>query len=150
MYDPILLTLDGSKLAEEALPHAEELARRCDARLIVMRVVSPVVSPDDFAYGPNPYTYQHLMDAEMKAAEEYVELKAKELRERGIRAEGVFRVGEPSSMLVDFASEQGVEIIVIATHGRTGLARWVFGSVADRVLRCSNVPVLLVRATLTR
>lgn len=145
MYDPIILALDGSKLAEAAIPHAEALARQFEARVLVLRAVAPVVGPDDFAYGPNPYSYQHLLEAEMKAAEEYVNAKARELRESGIEAEGVFRMGEPASVIIDDANAHGAKIIVLATHGRSGFARWVFGSVADRVLRSAPAPVLLVR-----
>jgi nucleotide-binding universal stress UspA family protein len=146
MYDPILLTLDGSKLSEVAVPHAAALAKEFHARVVILRVVSPVIGPDDFAYGPNPYTYQHLMEAEEKASQEYVAQQAAELAAQGIDAEGVTRVGDPAGTVVDFATERGAKLLILATHGRSGLARWVFGSVADRVLRSAPAPVLLVRA----
>lgn len=149
MYDPIVLALDGSHLAETAIPHGVELARRFGTRLILLRVVTPIVGPDDFAYGPNPYTYQHLLEAETKAAQTYVDVKARELRNQDVRAESVVRQGEPASTVLDYAAEAGAKLLVLATHGRTGMARWVFGSVADRVLRNAPCPVLLVRVAAT-
>ncbi|MFN7972535.1 MAG: universal stress protein [Acidobacteriota bacterium] len=148
MYEAILLPLDGSELSERAIPHAAAVARRFDSRLVVLRVVVPIIGPGDLAYGPNPYTYQSLLEAETRAAQEYVARKAEELRAQGLRAEGVCRTGEPATSIVDFAAESDAKLVVIATHGRSGVARWVFGSVATRVLQGAQVPVLLIRAAL--
>lgn len=146
MYETILLALDGSPFSERAVPHATELARRFDARLLLLRVAVPIVGPDDLAYGAIPYTYEHILETEQRRAEEYVAAKAAELSALGVKAEGICRTGDAAATIVDLAVEREAGIIVIATHGRTGVARWVFGSVAIRVLQSSPVPLFLVRA----
>ena len=146
MYDPIILTLDGSKLSELALPHAIHLAEKCQTRLVLLRVVAPIVGPEDFAYGPGPNAYQKIIDEEKTAADLYLTRHADSLRGKGFEVEAVVRVGEPASTIIDYAAQVEAHLLVLATHGRSGIARWVFGSVAERVLRGSKVPILLIRS----
>ncbi|GIW08026.1 MAG: universal stress protein [Dehalococcoidia bacterium] len=146
MYDPILLTLDGSELAELAIPHAVAMAKQFGARLIVLRVVPPVVQPLDVDYGLSaPYGYEKIIEAETQGAAEYLANVVKSFEAEGLTVETVTPLGEPATAILETAHDRGAKLIVMATHGRSGFRRLVFGSVADRVLREAETPVLLVR-----
>ncbi len=143
MYKRILCTLDGSPLAEKALPHATAVARAFDAQLILLRVVEPPRLPA----APELGTFEMDLLAQLaEEAEEYVKTKAGELREQGVNAHGVALDGHPVEVIAEYAKEHDIDLIVMATHGRSGLSRLAFGSVADRVLRLAHCPVLLIRA----
>jgi nucleotide-binding universal stress UspA family protein len=147
MYDPIMLTLDGSELAEKAIPHAVAIAKQFGARLLVVRVVPPVVQPLDVDYGMSaPYGYEKIIEAEVQGANDYLAGIVKAIEAEGLSVETATPLGEPATAILDTANQQGVGLIVMATHGRTGFRRLVFGSVADRVLREAEIPVLLIRA----
>jgi nucleotide-binding universal stress UspA family protein len=154
-YDPIVVCLDGSPLAERALAHAEALAGRFDARLIVVRVVSPLVEARDLYGGDATLeSYEDVLErqrreareSEIVEAREYVERLAGELGRRGVRAEAWSEVGDPASAIVGLVAKLAGRLVVMGTHGRSGLSRLALGSVAERVIRGSAVPVLLVRA----
>ncbi|NPA90733.1 MAG: universal stress protein [Chloroflexi bacterium] len=143
MYKKILCTLDGSKLAEQALPHAVALAKAFDADLILLRVVEPPPLPilPEFAGAE-----LELLPELHKTAKAYIDRWVQELQEEGDRVSGVVEEGKPADVIADFAQEKEIDLIVMATHGRSGITRWAFGSVADRVLRSAGRPVLLIRA----
>lgn len=139
---PILVPLDGSELAERALPVAQRLAGALRRPLLLLRVIAVT----NWAYLPPgavfpPETYEHLLHDEDRAADQY-------LREAAERAGGVAQIrtlrGDPASAIIDVARERPGTLIVMASHGRTGLARFVMGSVADRVVTYGRVPTLLV------
>ena len=134
-YRAILVPLDGSALAERALPDAVALAARSGARLLLLRVaIANLVTRNDPQTG-DPY----LADL----AADY--LKDVTARVGGrVTAEPVEAWGEPGPVIGRVARERGVDLIVMATHGRSGLGRWLYGSVADYVLRHAPAPVLLV------
>lgn len=144
MYTHILCTLDGSPLAEQALPHAVAIARAFDARLTLLRVVEVPPLP----VLPELASVEvELLPQLQEEAETYIQGKVQELRREGIRAEGATIEGRAAEAIADYAAEHNVNLIVMATHGRSGLSRWAFGSVADRVLRHAHCPVLLIRAS---
>jgi nucleotide-binding universal stress UspA family protein len=147
IYKKILVPLDGSKLASRALPYAKELAALSGARLIAFRVVPDlgeeyqVTSELQFVnigLEEQQSTFDH--------ATQWVQRQADDLRLQGITAEPVVDVGEAADRIVDYATVNDVDLIVMSTHGRTGLARWTYGSVASKVLAAAKCPVLLVRA----
>jgi nucleotide-binding universal stress UspA family protein len=146
----LLVPLDGSELAERALPVAERIAQATHASLILARIVSiaPFL-PNPYGYPIPPEIYQQLSDDAQRLATEYIERTATALRQRGLAVETHIARGEPASALLDLASARQVGLIVLTTHGRTGLARFALGSVADRMVRYGHVPVLLVRALAT-
>lgn len=126
MIGTVLVPLDGSELAEQALPYAEAIARISNAPLHLMRVVPP--------------------DAPASAeseARDYLRDKAKAY---GDRVQISVRMGQPADQIVDSADEMTEPVIVMTTHGRSGIGRWLYGSVADRVVRGSGAPVLLIRS----
>lgn len=128
----ILVPLDGSELAEQALPIAVRLARATGAELLLVRVLpQPLDDPMGRRLHPN-------------GARPYLERLA--CREEGIRARVFLPKGAPREQIIRLARRYEVDLIVMTTHGRTGLQRWLMGSVAERVVRASPCPVLLLRS----
>jgi nucleotide-binding universal stress UspA family protein len=147
MYKKILVPLDGSKLAECVLPHVQTLVQGCQVRDVVfMRVVEPikpVVSADGML---SPQEAERITASMASDAEVYLRTLVQGLKYEGAGVKWQMKMGHVAQTIVDSATEHGVDLIVIATHGRSGVSRWVWGSVADRILRASCVPVLMVRA----
>jgi nucleotide-binding universal stress UspA family protein len=142
MYKRMLVPLDGSELAEIVLPYAEELAGRLDLELILLHVCEPHSSPAQFmcqAY------IEHTAEIAQAHSRE-VQTKTGATAENMIEAQGVAVTGHPAEEIIRYASKNTIDLILMATHGRSGVRRWVLGSVADKVLRASDVPVWLVRA----
>jgi len=148
MYKTIVVPLDGSKLAECVLPHVENLAKGCQVENIsLVRVVEPL-SPmvvDDYA-GIAPKEIERIESELTAEAQTYLQQRAQELKFNGVKIAWKVLSGKTAETLSDYATRTGADLIVISTHGRSGVSRWVWGSVADRVLRSSCVPVLMVRA----
>ncbi|HEY1391588.1 MAG TPA: universal stress protein [Ktedonobacterales bacterium] len=143
----ILVPLDGSELAAKALPVAEGLCRQLSARLDLVSVLTPTVLP---YVGGGPYipgdVYTRIEVERAQEVEKYLASTATEMRQRGITIQAHLRRGDPASGVLDSAQELGTMLIVMTTHGRTGLARFALGSVADRLVRGGVAPVLLIRS----
>ncbi len=145
MYRKILVPLDGSKTAEVVLPHAKALALSEGAELILLNVAAnPAL---DFAFSDPGLAVRAEEDLEAQS-EKYMKEVEQTLKAEGIRASILLRVGAAANVILGVAEEMQVDLIAMATHGRTGPARWLLGSVADRVVRNSKVPVFLIRARL--
>lgn len=150
MYKKILVPLDGSKLAECALPHVEELARGCGTEEVILVSVTERV-PGYRAYDdPSRPSGQRLIPEaagkKEKPAERYLGRIAKAMKAKGIKVDTEVLLGDPAEEIVSYAKDPGCDIIIMASHGRSGPSRWAYGSVADKVFRASCVPVLMVRA----
>jgi nucleotide-binding universal stress UspA family protein len=145
MYERILVPLDGSDLAELALPHARELAHRLQARVWLIRVVPPVFQP----VLPPPAMAIDLAASALaqteRLAEEYLEQVRAQLAADGLTVHSLVARGDPATEVLAAARDVQARLIAMATHGRSGLARWVLGSVAAKVLSAASIPVLLVR-----
>lgn len=164
MYNKILVPLDGSKLAECALPHIEALTKGCHTTEVILVSVTervqgyrvlegdgqPLPAPTGGWLQPSRPLGQRLVPEvfgkKEKQAERYLERIAKTLAGKGIKVSTEVLLWKPAEAIVEYAKESGCDLIVMATHGRSGPSRWAYGSVADKVLRSSCVPVLLVRA----
>ena len=146
MFQKILVCLDGSKLAEQILPYAAEQAARFGSSLVLFQVVSlaSVPAPTGIESVPVAVPDNLLAEAEA-AAKEYLEGVAGPLREQGLKVQCVTVIGHPAESIVSYAEENKFELVAIATHGRSGLKRLVFGSVADSVIRKSGRPILLIK-----
>lgn len=151
MYQKILLTLDGSDLSEQAIPHAINFAKASGGQIDVLCAVAPSAPSVQYKGQPpletenEPSLKEQLIETELVRAGDYVNEHVRGLREAGLTATGASVLGHPAETILNYAAEQKADVIVMATHGRSGLGRWAFGSVADRVLRTAEVPVLLVR-----
>jgi nucleotide-binding universal stress UspA family protein len=137
MYKRILVPLDGSDPAADVLPHVQELAKSIGAEVVLLRVAFAHIFP-----GADPIETQVTA---VQEAETYVIEHAKALQETGVRAEGKVRYGDPVEEILDHVTWDHIDLIAMATHGRTGLKRVVLGSMAEHVVRRSPVPVLLLR-----
>ncbi len=147
MYQHIMVPLDGSELAECVLPHVEAVGTGCDvARVSLVRVVLPLKLLGGVESGLSPEMRQQLEEDSREIAGQYLEEKAQELRDRGITTETAVHFGGVVHELIEFVSAHEVDLIVMATHGRSGVSRLFLGSIADRTLHASPVPVLMVRA----
>ncbi len=150
MFEKILVCLDGSGLAEQIMPFATEQARRFNSSVVLLRVVSePVIIGPNIpgAAGVPVHTPGMLqqIQREHDEATAYLEGVANQLRKEGMAVEAVILEGAAGDVIVNYANENAIGLIAIATHGRSGLGRAVFGSVADYVLRHSGMPILVVR-----
>ncbi|MFC1983272.1 universal stress protein [Chloroflexota bacterium] len=147
MYQKIMVPLDGSKLAECVLPHVESIARGCEVRNVVL--VSAVEPIQLHSGGENLFSEEDLKRIEAShwsTAESYLGQIASRLKGEGINAQSEVISGKAADSLTKYAEKNDVDLTVIATHGHSGVSRWVWGSVSDRILRSTCVPVLMVRA----
>lgn len=135
MFDKILVPLDGSELAEAIVPHAEAVADRHQAEVILLQVLSAKrVNPTRAA-------------KERHESEDYLMGVEQRLLEEGMNARYTIRHGsDPAAEIVDYAEVNKVDLIAMSTHGRSGMSRWLFGSVASRVLQGTGKPILLIRS----
>ncbi len=144
VFEKILVPLDGSKLAEKALPYAEILAHKFNAELILLQVLYPVAFVTDF--GETRFVSSdtlHEWEAKVKVYLTGIQIK---LRELGLQASLEILEGNPvAEMILDLAGDRVVDLIVMSTHGYSGRKQWVYGSVASKVLEQAPCPVFLVR-----
>ncbi len=143
----VLVTLDGSPESREILPFAKGLAKSSEATLVLLRIIPPHFSLT------SPFT-SHVRheyggaEAEERAAREALEKEASLLEEEGYEVEYTTKSGvHPAEGILDYADEADIDLVAMATHGRGGVHRLVLGSVADKIIRGGNVPVLLHRAS---
>lgn len=147
MYRKILVPLDGSPLAECVLAHVEELARDRAQEVVFVRVVKPFAQPAGADFVLNEKDMAEIEGRARATAEDYLRQIAAGVRlgSTQVRWEILNRDWVAES-IAEYAARNGIDLIVIATHGRSGVSRWVWGSVADRILRSSSVPILMIRA----
>ena len=143
----LLVTLDGSELAEEAIEAAELLIGTSGAELVLLRVVDQPPYP---LYGPGYAYVPWDEDAERASARQYLQAQVDRLQARGVKATAQLAIGNPAGVIGQVARDVEADIVVMATHGRSGLARLVLGSVATSVLQQADRPVLLVRPVAIR
>ncbi len=145
MFKKILVPLDGSPLSEGALLPALEMARRFEARVVLFRTS---VLPEHLMVSPvpvSPATYAEIEQSILDTTRDYLDdMKARHL-DAGVPIQTANASGEAAKEILDFAQAQGIDLIVMSTHGRSGFQRWLFGSVAEKVMRHAPCPVLAVR-----
>ncbi len=147
MYDKILVPVDGSELAECVLPHIENIVTDCGVKeIIFLRVIEPLapaIAGGDYIMGEDES--EALQNRHETAARNYLDQLTSGLPYDKVTLSGEVITGKAAENIADFAAHQGVDLVIMATHGRSGVSRWVMGSVAERVIRWSCVPVLIVR-----
>jgi nucleotide-binding universal stress UspA family protein len=140
----ILAPLDGSDVGESALPYAEAIAASSKAMINLVQVVSPPGTVEaNLLGGPD---WRKFIKAMRDAGENYLKSIVERLKNKEVKVIYEVLTGDPADKIVEYAADKGVGLIAMSTHGRTGLARWVLGSVADKVLHGARIPVLLVRS----
>jgi nucleotide-binding universal stress UspA family protein len=146
MYKRVLIPLDGSELGESIVPFILQIAGPLDVAVVLVRVLEP--SPPMAVEGTRHFSGGDL--AELRSdAEDYLAPIAAGLRARGVDVSWEVRVGRPETEILAAARAAGADLIAMSTHGRSGLGRLLFGSVAEHVLRQAEVPVFLMRQHVT-
>ena len=126
MYEKILVPLDGSELAERALPYVAELAKRLGSEAILLTVATPG-------------------DPSERILRSYLQRRVDELRSLGARASLAVVPGDAAKVILDFANTNAIDLIVVSAHGRGGPGVWPMGSIANKVLQRSRIPMILVK-----
>ena len=143
MYQRMLVPLDGSELAEVVFTYAKELAGRLDLDIILLHVTRQAAEntmPMRKAY------IDRAVEAIQRQSQELQDKTAAKKEGKPIEVRGEIVIGYPADEILRFADENKVDLILMATHGRSGIKRWTMGSVADKILRATKIPVWLVRA----
>lgn len=144
MYKRAIVPLDGSMVAEGIIPFILEIAGPLDMEVVLLRVVVPI--PPSVIEGSRHVEVEDV-EKRRQEAEEYLRPIVSDLRTKGVRVTTQVRRGEPTAEILAGAKEAGADLIAMTTHGRSGLGRLLFGSVAEAVLRHSEIPVFLMRQT---
>jgi nucleotide-binding universal stress UspA family protein len=142
VYKKVLVPLDGSPFAECVLSHVKSLASGCNVSEVVLLFVlepSPGVT-----YEVSGEWLDEVKNRGMAFGKKYLKKISDDLNSSGVKVSNVTLEGNAAEMILTYAEENGIDLIVVSTHGRTGITRWVFGSVADRVIHQSSIPVLIV------
>ena len=148
MYSKVLVPLDGLELAGCILDHVRAIVTGCQVSEVVLLTVVEV-----YEKGLPSTTWGGVISAEQRAAlavesiaeaKEYLTKVADKLREEGMFVHPEVIQGEVAEGILDYATENQVDLIMMSTHGRSGPSRWALGSIADRVIRHSPIPVLIV------
>ena len=158
-YERIMVTLDGSQFAAAALPHAARMAEAFGSQLTLFRVVneSRVALPNESGYPgmlvheinepsvrPN-YEGAQSVSQQIDHAEQALKHLSADLQRRGLEVTCAVDTGSPAKCIIEYAKQQEIDLVVMSTHGRAGLMKAVFGSVAQEVAHKADCPVLLVR-----
>lgn len=144
MYERILVPLDGSPLAEQVLPYVYILGKALHSQIDFLRVFDPV--PEEWADPAHGLYVDHIATTFRTQAQEYLNSVKSSLQDLGDTISVTAREGDPASHIVNQAAREPATLITMSTHGRSGITRWVLGSVADKVLRATANPLLIVRA----
>jgi nucleotide-binding universal stress UspA family protein len=167
MFQRILVPMDGSKLSESVIPYVKEICQRCDTiEVILLHVVRPPTghaaatflpmdsdfpsermpaSESDVETALHPIFREQEIASVRASAEAALTPMSQQLQEDGISAQVAVAFGRPAQEIVEFAEREGMDLIAMCTHGRSGIGRWLLGSTADKVLRGTYLPVLLAR-----
>ncbi len=146
MYQKILVPLDGSELAECSLEHAKAIAKGCNvADVILFRVIEPFSAQTMSALSEvDDDTLGRVREQHRQDAKDYLAKIKTNLEAQGLRVEAIMTEGRTADEILRYSEKNNVDLIIMSTHGRSGLSHFLFGSVAEKVSRHSRVPVLLL------
>jgi nucleotide-binding universal stress UspA family protein len=155
MYRKILIPLDGSELAECVLPHVDTMVKGCGVEeLVVIRVVEPATLPSGtwtdggtvITESDAAKTRERIDAINRSEATEYLDRVVARFQSNGIKVQSNLLNGRVADELIDYIKESDADLIIIASHGRSGISRWIYGSIAEKLLRSVCMPILMVRA----
>jgi nucleotide-binding universal stress UspA family protein len=146
MYRKILAPLDGSPLAECTIEHVKEIAKGCNVPEVVFLFVVDIAKNAYWAadVAPNVQILQQAEEAQKEGAQSYLKKVVAKAKKDGLMVKGVVVEGNPADSIIEYAQKNGVDLIVMSTHGRSGVSRFAMGSVTDKVIRTAAAPVLVV------
>jgi nucleotide-binding universal stress UspA family protein len=153
MYKRILAPLDGSKLGECSLEHVKEVANGCHvSEVVLLTVIQPELFSID--YGSQSQIEEEIREIEeaqkraRQKAEQYLKKASEKLKKHGIAVKSVVIQPEvlqsAAEIILDYSNNNNIDLIIMSSHGRSGITKWAFGSVAERVVRHSRTPVLTI------
>jgi nucleotide-binding universal stress UspA family protein len=155
MFKRLLVPLDGSRFASRAIKYASDVANHFGAEIILLQVVqpaTPVPTTTGMMGTESPTAAQIAAQAALEKdkrnfdrAKRYLSRKAREIRSQGIKVSYKALAGDPAQSTMECAEKEHMDLIVMTTHGKSGLKRAIMGSVADAVIRESGKPVLTIR-----
>jgi nucleotide-binding universal stress UspA family protein len=140
----ILVPLDGSELGAAAIPYAKKLGTIENAKLFLYQVLEQI----DLSWLNQPQTFYSMPEDQKSRKEhalDYLNGIGKRLEDSGIQTSSAVDWGSPSDQIIDYAKTNSIDLIALSTHGRSGIRRWVFGSVTDKILHAGDTAVLVVR-----
>lgn len=152
MYNKILAPMDGSALAECTIQHVKEIAKNCgSAKIIFLAVVD--FAKNAWLWAGNiemgtGFLSQDIIDGilaeQNRGAESYLAKLADKAKKEGLDVDSVVLEGNPAEAIIDYAGKNGIDLIIMSTHGRSGISRFTLGSVTDKVLRTARAPVIVI------
>ena len=145
MYKKILVPLDGSSQAECVIPHVEAIARTGVEEIELVSVVEPVEIPTRGKIALSEEDLKRIMVESKQDTKKYLDQVVARLARSGIKVHPIILTGKPAESLIDYIGSNDVDLVVMATHGRSGLTRFFWGSVAEKILRSIETPILLVK-----
>lgn len=150
MYDKILVPLDGSKLAECVFPHVVEIAKDCKSKEVVLFRVCEAPSIISDYPASMPASWEEHVDSMTNYSHQqcslYLKDAEKQLKDSGLNNVKLdTNLGDPATEIINYVLENKIDLIIMASHGRSGPSRWAYGSVADRVFRSTCAPILMIR-----
>jgi nucleotide-binding universal stress UspA family protein len=152
-FKKILVPLDGSSFSEASIPYVKELAKGTGSEIILLWVSEPPVLPADRspAIKPSWEEYRDILMTEVqRQAEKYLEEIKANLVKSGIKVRSQAILGKSVKSILQVAQKEDINLIAMTTHGRTGVSRWVYGSVASRIVEESPQPVMLIRPSIPK
>ncbi len=141
-----MVPLDGSQTAECVIPHIEAVTRNSSTEVELVSVVEPVDLPTRGKIALSEDDLKSINADAKQEAHKYLTHIIQRLGRADIQARSVVLTGKPAESLVDYASNNDIDLIIMATHGRSGITRWFFGSIAEKLMRTVEIPILLVKA----
>jgi len=147
----ILVPLDGSPFAENPIPYVEGLVEGMNSEIVLLRVIEPIKISSRVAYGEGRSLEEYekqLMDRAEREAKHYLSEKEDALRNKGLEVRSATLLGKPAETILQYAEDNSVSLIALATHGFSGIAKWAYGSVASKITEGSPKPLLLIRPLL--
>ena len=145
MYNKILVPLDGSPEAECVIPHLETIAKTGVEDIELISVVEPIEIPTRGRIALSEDDLKQITLELKSETHKYLDQVAKRLTRAGIKVHPIILTGKPAESLIHYIDSNDIDLVIMATHGRSGITRLFWGSIAEKVLRSVNVPVLLVK-----
>jgi len=145
MYKKIMVPLDGSQIAECVIPHIEAIARKSSSKVELVTVIEPLEIPTRGQIAISDDEIKKIDSEGKKEANKYLSQVSERLIKSGIKSDTVILSGKAADRLTRYAVNNDIDLIIMATHGRSGISKLFWGSVAEKILRATEIPVLLIK-----